>query len=83
MMGTLRGRLVTEPQTPPAGDGTKKFEGPVSIERSFKVDGKKLTVMVTFPGNVVAEVGMETLLMAANRAIVTLDSKNHSVDKFR
>jgi hypothetical protein len=77
--GTLSGRLVTEPQS----DATKKFEGPVSIERSFKVDGKKLTVMVTFPAAIVQEVGMEMLLMAANRAIVTLDSKNHAVDKFR
>lgn len=76
---------MTEPQTPPTpvGAGTKKFEGPVSIERSFKVDGKKLTILVTFPGTVVAEVGMETLLMAANRAIVSVESKNHAVDKFR
>ncbi len=74
--------MMTEPQ-PPQGEATKKFEGPVSIERSFKVDGKKLTVMVTFPGTVVQEVGMETLLLAANRAIVTLDTKNHAVDKFR
>ena len=69
----------------PAGEPeqTKKFEGPVSIERSFKVDGKKLTVMVTFPAHVVQEIGMEPLIMAANRCIVTLESKNHAVDKFR
>jgi len=68
---------------PPADEQTKKFEGPVSIERSFKVDGKKLTVLVTFPAHVVQEVGMEALLMAANRCIVAIDSKNHAVDKFR
>ena len=62
---------------------TKKFEGPVSVERSFKVDGKKLTVLVTFPAPVVQELGMEALLMAANRALVTIESKNHAVDKFR
>lgn len=62
---------------------TKKFEGPVAVERSFKVDGKKLTILVTFPAAVVAEVGMEPLLLAANRAIVTIESKNHAVDKFR
>lgn len=67
----------------PGEDKTKKFEGPVSIERSFKVDGKKLTVMVTFPAAVVQELGMEPLLVAANRAIVSIDSKNHAVDKFR
>ncbi len=62
---------------------TKSFSGPISIERSFKVDGKKLTILFTFPGTVVAEVGMEGLLTAANRAIVTIESKNHVVDKFR
>ena len=62
---------------------TKKFEGPVSVERSFKVDGKKLTILVTFPAQVVQEVGMEQLLLAANRCIVTVESKNHVVDKFR
>jgi hypothetical protein len=67
----------------PAAEATKKFEGPVTVERSFKVDGKKLTVLVTFPAAVVKDVGMEQMLLAANRAIVTLDSKNHAVDAFR
>jgi hypothetical protein len=75
---------MPEPTDPkPAGEPTKKFEGPVAVERSFKVDGKKLTVLVTFPAAVVKEVGMEQLLLAANRAIVTLDSKNHAIDQFR
>lgn len=82
--GTAVARTVTEPQeTPKVAGDMKKFEGPVSIERSFKVDGKKLTILVTFPAAVVQEVGMETLLLAANRAIVTVESKNHAVDKFR
>lgn len=67
----------------PAPEAMKKFEGPVSVERSFKVDGKKLTILVTFPAAVVAEVGMEQLLLAANRAIVSIESKNHAVDKMR
>lgn len=62
---------------------TKKFEGPVTIEQSFKVDGRKLTVLVTFPGSVAAEIGMEGLTLAANRAIVSLETKNHQVEKFR
>lgn len=63
--------------------GVKKFEGPITIEQSFKVDGKKLTVLVTFPGQVVAEFGMEALLTAANRAVVTVESKSHKVEKFK
>lgn len=63
--------------------GVKKFEGPITIEQSFKVDGKKLTVLVTFPGQVVAEFGMEGLLTAANRAVVSVESKAHKVEKFK
>lgn len=74
---------MTDPDAKPTTETTKKFEGPVSLERSFKVDGKKLTILVTFPAAVVQEVGMEALLMAANRAIVTIESKNHTIDKFR
>lgn len=64
-------------------EATKKFEGPITVEQSFKVDGKKLTVLVTFPGHVVADVGMETLLTAANRAIISVDSRSHKVEKFK
>jgi hypothetical protein len=67
----------------PSDEKMKGFSGPVSVERSFKVDGKKLTILVTFPAAVVEEVGMEMLLTAANRAIVTIESNNHKVDKFR
>ncbi len=72
----------TQP-APPSEEGTKKFEGAIKIERSFKIDGKKLTILVTFPGEIVKEVGMEGLLLASNRAIMTIESKNHRVEKFR
>lgn len=68
---------------PVDSSGVKRFEGPVTIEQSFKVDGRKLTVLVTFPAPVVAEVGMEALTLAANRAIVQLETKSHQVEKFR
>ncbi len=82
-MGAFMPETPKEPSAAAAPEPMKKFEGPVSVERSFKVDGKKLTILVTFPAQVVQEVGMEELLMAANRAIVTIESKNHVVDKLR
>ncbi len=80
-MTKTQGVEEVEPAT--ADEGTKKFEGAIKIEQSFKVDGKKLTVFVTFPGEIVKNVGMEALLLAANRAIVTVDSKIHRVEKIR
>ncbi|MDX1612251.1 MAG: hypothetical protein R3185_07770 [Candidatus Thermoplasmatota archaeon] len=61
----------------------KPFKGPVTVEQGFQVDGRKLTVKVQFPAQVAEEVGMENLVAAANRAIVTLESKNHDISKIR
>lgn len=73
------------PATPasPDAEPTKRFQGPVTIEQGFRVDGKKLTILVTFPAQVAQEVGMEALTLAANRAIVSIETKNHAVEKIR
>ena len=69
--------------TEASGERMKKFEGPVTIEQAYKVDGKRLSVKITFPGNVAAEIGMDAVMTAANRAIVAVESKNHKVEKVR
>jgi len=61
----------------------KPLSGPVTIEQAFNVDGRKLTVLVQFPAAVAKDVGMETLVSAANRALVTIESKTHAVRKLR
>ncbi|MGQ0535473.1 MAG: hypothetical protein ACT4PT_05335 [Methanobacteriota archaeon] len=61
----------------------KPLSGPITVERHFRVDGKKLTVQVTLPAGVGAEIGMEHALVAANRCIVSVESKNHKVDAIR
>jgi hypothetical protein len=66
-----------------AEEPLKKMEGPITVEQPFTVDGKRLVVLVTFPAAVAAEVGMEPLLLAANRCLVNIDSKTHRVEKVR
>lgn len=75
--------MVQAPDPNASGDETGPPKGPVKVEREFKVDGKKMTVLVTFPAQVSEEIGLDNLLVAANRAIVTLDNKNHDVEKIR
>ncbi len=65
------------------GDEMKDFEGPITLEKSFKVDGRKLTARVTFPAPVVEEVGFERLLKAGNRAVWEMESNSHDVQKIR
>ena len=65
------------------GEVLKPIAGPITIEQAFKVDGKKLTVQVTFPGTLGPEVKMDDVVIVANRALITIESKNHKVDKIR
>lgn len=79
---------MAKDQAEPARDSeeapkTKPFKGPVSIEQRYQVDGRKVTVKVQFPAAVADEVGMENLVAAANRAIITLESKDHEISKIR
>ena len=66
-----------------SGETSKPLSGPVSIEQAFRVDGQKLIVTVQFPANVAQEIGMENLVFAANRAIVSAESKGLDVKKVR
>lgn len=61
----------------------KRLEGPITIEHPFNVDGKRLLVKVTFPAPIAHEIGMEALLVAANRCLVHLESKTHRIEKPR
>lgn len=77
---------MADPPQPPNDDEDVEREpmkGPVTIEQAFKVDGKKLTVHVKFPKQVADEVGLDNVLVAANRALVTLDTDNHDIKKIR
>lgn len=60
---------------------TKDFQGPITIEKSFEVDGRKLTCKVTFPGPVVEEAGMENLVLASNRALWELETNSHEISE--
>jgi hypothetical protein len=66
----------------PAGD-MRKMEGPITVEQPFNVDGRRLIVQVTFPGVIAKDIGMEAVLVAANRCLVSIESKTHKVDKVR
>lgn len=66
-----------------AEEKMKEFGGPVTIEAHFRIDGKRVEVKVTFPAAVTADIGMEKLTIAANRAIVTAESKESKVEKVR
>jgi hypothetical protein len=68
---------------PDAGDETGPPKGPVTIEQPFEIDDRKLDVHVTFPAQVSEEIGLDKILVAANRAVVKIETDDHDIEKIR
>jgi len=73
---------MSEASPPPAGV-PKPLSGTLSVERVFRVDGKRVTVRITFPATVAAEIGMENLMVAARRLLVDAESNEAKVSPVR
>lgn len=74
---------VDAPDPDASGDETGPPRGPVTIEQPFEIDGKKCDVLVTFPAQVSEEIGLDNILVAANRAVVKIDTDEHDIEKIR
>lgn len=74
---------VDAPDPDASGEETGPPKGPVTIEQPFEIDGRKLDVLVKFPAQVSEEIGLDKLLVAANRAVVNVETNDHDVEKIR
>lgn len=74
---------VDAPDPSASGDETGPPKGPVTIEQQFEIDGRKLDVHVKFPAQVSEEIGLDKLLVAANRALIHIETDDHDVEKIR
>lgn len=52
----------------------KPLEAPIIVERNFLVDGKKVTVHVTFPAKLGKEIGLENTYACAQGILVQAES---------
>ncbi len=60
-------------------DDRKLLEAPIIVERSFLVDGKKVTVHVTFPAKLGKDIGLENTYACARGVLVDVDSDKAKV----
>jgi hypothetical protein len=65
------------------GEGTKPILAPITVERNFNVNGKRVTVHVTFPATIANEIGLENMYLCAQRVIVKMDSKEGKIKELR
>lgn len=64
-------------------DEAKPMAAPITIERNYQVNGKRVTAQVTFPAAIAKEIGMENMYLCAQRVIVRLESKEGKIKELR
>lgn len=60
-------------------DDLKPLEAPIIVERNYLVDGKKVTVHVTFPSKLGKEIGLENTYACAQGILVRVESDKAKV----
>jgi hypothetical protein len=61
----------------------RALEAPIIVERNFLVDGRKITVHVTFPSRLGKEIGMENTYACAQGVLVRVDSAKATVKELK
>jgi len=61
----------------------KPLESSIALEKTFRVDGKKVVVQAVLPATLAKEIGMEAMLACAQRLLVTCESKQAKVVPLR
>ncbi|HEX9816289.1 MAG TPA: hypothetical protein VGB18_04860 [Candidatus Thermoplasmatota archaeon] len=66
-----------------ADEASKPMVAPITVERSFRVGGKKVVCHVTFPAAIAKEIGLENMYLCAQRVLVRLDSKDTKIQEMK
>lgn len=64
-------------------DDAKPMVAPITVERNFQVNGKRVTCQVTFPAMIARDIGLENMYLCAQRIIVRLESKDGKIKELK
>ena len=64
-------------------DELKRMSSPITVERTFLVQGKRVTCQVTFPALIGDEIGLENVYACAQRVLIRLDSKDTKIKELK
>lgn len=64
-------------------DDVKPMVAPITVERSFLVNGKRVSCHVTFPAMIAKEIGLENMYLCAQRVLVRLEAKDGKVKELK
>lgn len=57
------------------------ISAPITVERSFRVEGKQVSVQAVIPAAAAKEAGMETAMALAQRILLRLESKQAKIEE--
>lgn len=57
------------------------ISAPITVERSFRVEGKQVSVQAVIPAAAAKEAGMEAAMALAQRILLRLESKQAKVEE--
>ena len=66
-----------------ADETSKPMVAPITVERSYRVGGKKVVCQVTFPAAIAKEIGLENMYLCAQRILVRLESKDTKISELK
>ncbi len=70
-----------EGEEEPAETGRVPFSSSFTVERVFKVDGKRIIVQAVIPAAAARAIGMEATMEAARRMLIRVDSKEAHIEE--
>ncbi len=68
---------------PDAPSENRPLASSIAVERTYRVEGKKVVVRATLPASIADAIGMEAMLTCAQKLLVTLESKEARVVELR
>lgn len=66
-----------------SSEDAKAMVAPITVERSYRVGGKKVVCHVTFPAAIAKEIGLENMYLCAQRVLVRLESKDAKIQELK
>lgn len=66
-----------------SNEAGKPMVAPITVERSYRVGGKRVVCQVTFPATIAGEIGLENMYLCAQRVLVRLESKEAKIQELK
>lgn len=61
----------------------KPMIAPITVERNYLINGKRVTCHVTFPAMIANEIGLENMYLCAQRVLIKMETKEGKIKELK